>query len=246
MPKKEEAMTAIWQSIAVYDNPKMGKIPKNIFVPGKEQWLNYDNYNGFWYLENADTIVFVDRGTDSTADWGKDFDFVKFEIPSGISGNPYEIHSGMLEVHLQRREKLFELIRRHEVKNARFYGHSLGGGTVQIAALDIKLLMPEISVSVYAFDAPNPLDKIATEKYNSIVEESHCYYLQGEPVHDMPPEIMGFGRTKNQREFKPVEWWAFITDNVIVQAISVFSNTKLNAHHPLRLANAMNKQLEVE
>jgi triacylglycerol lipase len=112
------------------------------------------------------------RGTATTAEWRKDFDFSQFEFGHAStefdivdgqnqlaldSGDMLSCHKGFTDVYGEFKHDLMSALAQLDCARAVVTGHSLGGSLATLAAIDIATTLP---VQAYVFGTPRVCESI--------------------------------------------------------------------------------------
>lgn len=164
-----------------------------------------EDINGtFYYIVSTDRYIIVAfRGTEKNAeDLRTDFNFFHRSFLDGFA------HCGFCKAYSLVKERLrfsLEYLYANRPREVYFTGHSLGGALANIAALDMKLHMKEVSeqypstpyasfdvAGLYTFGSPRVFDRKGATKLDQIVTNHYRFIYGNDLVVKVPFKAMGF------------------------------------------------------
>lgn len=245
---KTQCIDYLWKAIVAYSLPtKRGWPPadRKIPIPSEGNWWNIGNAQGYYLVDedkNGVILDLIDRGSDSGDDWKKNLTTFPFQLPSTAkdSKKHWDIHAGFCEVYLQKQALMHDIVRKIKPSRVITSGHSLGGATCQLTALDIKSVFPKIDVTCLPFAPPRLFKQETADQYDSVVNNTYGFYLHPDIIPVLPAE---YGLVKGVEKLEPAELSSIWLDSPLGQFIGMVAVEKMHPHHPLRLVLAMEKWL---
>lgn len=137
------------------------------------------------------TIAF--RGTDTKADWRRNFLFCKKTIPYGNNASKIRVHAGFLSAYKcdSVRGRLHALMTR-EVTSVRVTGHSLGAAMAVLCAVDLQYNFPDRPCEVVLFGCPRVGNRAFARSYDRRVFNTYRVENGNDIVTKVPLAMMGY------------------------------------------------------
>lgn len=145
-----------------------------------------------YVIETPEKIMAVYRGTMTQQEVSNDLDF-KTE-KTVIGGQEYDIHKGFKKEYNASIPHIASILQKKDPKKPiECCGHSLGGATANILALNMNSLQRE--VSCVTFGAPRVFSEQSSYQYNAKVKNSIRVADDKDPVTKIPPSKLGYKHT---------------------------------------------------
>jgi len=101
----------------------------------------------------------------------------------GLFESPVQVGAGFLQAYATVRHHMWKVLM-HEVRRddsnvqVIFTGHSLGGALATLAAFDVQLLFPQLSVSMISFGSPRVGNYRFAHLFNLLARKNEMYHLR--------------------------------------------------------------------
>ncbi|NEP01714.1 MAG: lipase family protein [Symploca sp. SIO2E9] len=164
-------------------------------------------------LPDGEEITIVFRGSDSSFDWGTNFDtrakrtefdqqIIRQEIVAKQDKlYPYKqqstsgslMHSGFVRAYFSVRDEIRKYISNHELSKITVTGHSLGGALATLCAVDIQYNFSyKASIEIYTFGAPRVGNNGFRKAFNRRVPNSYRFVNGMDIVPELPRWWQGY------------------------------------------------------
>ena len=198
---------------------------KKFFFNRKTIIYNVEGHTGV--KDNIFYVIF--RGSDGSSDWVSNLKFWKYNKPfyfrkkRMLSRKNIKFHAGFIEQYMEIYPKIMKRINENKHREIIIAGHSLGGAIATLSAYDIKLLSPELNITLFTAGSPRVGNKYFVNDFNSIIKDSYRLVNRCDIVTRVPSVFMGYKHVKaletlkrlslKEKFWSPFNWLFGSTDD---------------------------------
>lgn len=165
----------------------------------------------FFHSDELSVTIIAFSGTWFLDEWAGDFDITQVAPTKLSSYQPglMMAHKGIYEMYSTVQEKIHSLFKQYHAPTDKLYltGHSLGGGTSTLCALDLYYANPVI----YTFGSPRVLNIGGNVYFNNIITHSYRIFNTEDIFPDLPPPV---GDEASTGPYEHVSNGYFFTENL--------------------------------
>ena len=165
------------------------ELPINIDIPSDITYLDYDNFQGFYFIKNK-ILFFFFHGSNDVKDWIDNFNIKKKDlICNGGNNHCGKVHKGFYNYYKNIQEVFLRVIEYnlHKLDEIHISGYSLGGSCV-IAALEASYIDNCPPITVVTFGSPRVGNLKFTKLFNKRIHKSIRVVNDFDPV----PRVFSF------------------------------------------------------
>lgn len=165
----------------------------------------------FFHSDKLSATIIAFSGTWFLDEWAEDFDVTQVS-PTSLScyqPNLMKVSKGFYDMYKSMQNTLKSLFKTYHTSKDTLYltGHSLGGATSSMCALDFYFASPVL----YTFGSPRIIDIKGSGYFNSVIPNSHRIFNTEDIFPNLPPPV---GITSSTGPYEHVSQGYFFTENL--------------------------------
>lgn len=189
-------------------------------------------------FRNGNAMVFAFRGADACNDIYYNLHTRLIELRISGESRGY-VHTGFLDYYHNVRDDMMRILHVYledfaiMSKSIVFIGHSLGGASCMLAAMECAIAVADAHVSCYTFGAPRVGNRAFVRSYMKYVPDNYRFVCTLDPIPHLPPPIFFRHPGGAYRIGPAMGIRAFITQIILLFVFSSCTQQCL-VHHDIR------------
>lgn len=188
---------------------------------------------GLIHLEDTpdtEIMLIVFTGTDEFIDAWRDIRIKKKIYPYGNPNSDIKVYDGVMSHYFLVRSIIQSKVRELRPKEIWITGHSLGGATATVCAIDLQFHF-DPRISCITFGSPKVGNKEFAESYNKRIPNHYRVVNNGDIVEHLPRWWMGYRHVGMKLTFNEHHWnWKELFSKNFWEWLFHYFKVKTEAH----------------